>query len=1296
MMTTRSTMRYVLPLLALATLLGSMLPGPTLSAQTPFVGRKFMVAFPDTVRDNVPLIGAHAPSAMRLVMFATGAGQARAHGNGVDDRVSLTATASSTVNIDGRAAYLDSGKSADRVITIESDVDIILYCYFETPDGSEAFTPLPVARWGTRYLAAMGPSTTVGYRPNTQEEGLQDIPAPAQVIVIASQNGTSVSIGGDAPVKLNAGECYVAEGRSAYAGSSITADKPVGIMTGNTRGGSKNTYTGSSIITGNTLKNTMVEWLTPVEMHGITFAAVTPRSIAPDPNGSDLLLTLMSTPWAVTTTQVGIDPNKPVDRSERYAGQFNEVELINFLGPDYLTGFDVVADHPISAFAIVGSAIKSVWEIEDQRTWTSAMVELQPFERWVTTARFHAFDAPSFLQNYVLISCEKGATVRVDGVVVPLVSPYYPLTTFSHGRLLVAPGDHVITSTGGKFTAIAYGVATGVEQVRPGRPRKDDGGGSTPLHTTFYSQLPAYCYAYPVVGLTAPTIPPLPKGLNYSIITGCDTMVVMITSTAGADQPVTANIAQVNGTNSRLRIDTIRTGSTITALRVVVSPINPKVDAALLVVGTGPDGGRKDIPYVYHADVLDYALTPASMNNVPAGVPIDVTLTIDNNNAYPVWVSNGQLARATQGFQIKKPEPFPLLVPPNGSVTVPLLFQRVDHDTYFSDDIVLSLECRTDTVHLQAKTAPAPAPRIGGCDWRARWLTTLDSCTKSGVRSYDSTLPVFNLGLTDITVTALDLIGPDADDGYFTLDRTDPATTVAIGTLLPGGDTSMAGHILRQTVRFRPKQEREYSCLARLITSSDDTVWSTLRGVGIESHPVVTGWSFAPVDLTGKGAPDLIGTATIAARGTRPLTIMRLTVEGPDRSRFAIDQADLDQLPKTLAPGDIWRIGAHFRPIAPGRDTAWIVAETDGSRCDDSLGGVDGSAFIRGIGIDSIDLGTMLGCHTSGDTILLRNTGSVDARLVGIDIVPPGILELDNAALPVDFPAGGEIRLPLRVIRRDSGDFRCAISSRIAGLAASGGDTVVTTTVTGRIVEPGITAAVGRAYHAVPGQELVVPVLLRVEGSGIEGAHVRSLRIRVRYNAGILRLLNGGDPGTLAGALLSGWTLTGITDRRGELELFADASAPAELTGDGELLRLRFRSFLGDSTGSEIIPEVAPIGDAACLTVDVVSGHFQLDSICGLTYRLFELGTAGRLLGDAHPNPFRERTEISFTVPFDAPVRIALVDAAGHEVAVPLERDLPAGAYRLEIGGDRLPSGLYFYTLGMPGTTETRSVVRSN
>jgi hypothetical protein len=74
------------------------------------------------------------------------------------------------------------------------------------------------------------------------------------------------------------------------------------------------------------------------------------------------------------------------------------------------------------------------------------------------------------------------------------------------------------------------------------------------------------------------------------------------------------------------------------------------------------------------------------------------------------------------------------------------------------------------------------------------------------------------------------------------------------------------------------------------------------------------------------------------------------------------------------------------------------------------------------------------------------------------------------------------------------------------------------------------------------------------------------------------------------------------------------------------------------------------------------------------------------------PNPFNPAANLSFALPADGHVRVAVYDLLGHRVDVLLDEMRPAGEHRLTWQPRNLPSGVYVLRLDALGRTVTRKL----
>jgi hypothetical protein len=80
-------------------------------------------------------------------------------------------------------------------------------------------------------------------------------------------------------------------------------------------------------------------------------------------------------------------------------------------------------------------------------------------------------------------------------------------------------------------------------------------------------------------------------------------------------------------------------------------------------------------------------------------------------------------------------------------------------------------------------------------------------------------------------------------------------------------------------------------------------------------------------------------------------------------------------------------------------------------------------------------------------------------------------------------------------------------------------------------------------------------------------------------------------------------------------------------------------------------------------------------------------------LAQNFPNPFNPTTDIHFSLPTSASVRLTVYNVLGQEIALLVNETLPAGAYRQTFDAARLPAGIYFYRLEAGSFTDIRKMM---
>lgn len=85
------------------------------------------------------------------------------------------------------------------------------------------------------------------------------------------------------------------------------------------------------------------------------------------------------------------------------------------------------------------------------------------------------------------------------------------------------------------------------------------------------------------------------------------------------------------------------------------------------------------------------------------------------------------------------------------------------------------------------------------------------------------------------------------------------------------------------------------------------------------------------------------------------------------------------------------------------------------------------------------------------------------------------------------------------------------------------------------------------------------------------------------------------------------------------------------------------------------------------------------------------------MLAQNHPNPFNPSTDIEFSLPASAPVRLEVFNTLGRKVRTLVNRTLPSGVHTITWDarsdeGERVPSGAYLYRLSAGELVESKTM----
>lgn len=555
--------------------------------------------------------------------------------------IELPAGTSSYVATDGR----NSGKA----YRVRAQRPVLLYCYMTGKFGAEAWTPLPIESWGKEYYAAVLPSESVKdvYTDSEFAFAAKAKGAPSQILITAAHDNTTVLIepsdnvaeGGTEPIRvtLNSGETYLLRSmadstdaeRSDLGGTRITADKLVGVISGNTRSGALDN---PELLTANSIKNLMVEALAPTEQHGTEFVFMPTWDTRHQRAGLDTLedrefeyARIYGSSAGTTFGTVADGEGKPDRFTVPHGGFRNE----RFPAP---LARIIRTDQPAQAMMNSSAAVKfngitTTWGNyigSSYLTWSPYMVELTPREQWPTRTAFSVPSHPIAMFHYVNVVSEAGNRTDIYYTVDGSAPQQFvfnrgpvPGSDLVWGTMGLAPGSTYTLQgpDGATFGGFVYGEWRGQEVFRPGATKKEDDKGHAAqkvMHASEYEENVALAYGYPLsprrrvldepdaLAITLETSPAEPKeGLIYRIFVDNATPVGI----RSVDLSPESENAELEFLYVEDQMEVIGRNEAFVRIR----PIDPNRDASARIVATDRAGGETAATYGYTSGISGVA-----------------------------------------------------------------------------------------------------------------------------------------------------------------------------------------------------------------------------------------------------------------------------------------------------------------------------------------------------------------------------------------------------------------------------------------------------------------------------------------------------------------------------------------------------------------------------------------------------------------------------------------------------------------------------------------------------------------
>ncbi|HET8814910.1 MAG TPA: PASTA domain-containing protein [Solirubrobacterales bacterium] len=329
------------------------------------------------------------------------------------------------------ADSVTSGKG----IHVTASSPIAVQALFQAEGLSDGYLALPTSLLGTAYLVLDYPGNADCGEAEFEIVGTQ---AATTVTIVPS-----VAIGGHAAgvpyeISLGAGSTYLgqASGTNATTGTSITADKPVAVLGGNSC---------AQVPVGTLAANYIVEQMPPTSVWGNDFSLM---PFAGRTSGDQVTLLGSADGTSVSVTGASGTPGgAPTSLNAGQGVTFTIDESIR-----------VTADKPILV-AHFAQGEDAEEPSAPNPTGDPTMVLVPPHQRWHYTQSLST-PTSGFSQRYlnIVIATADLGTLRLDGAPVPALSfaPVGNDPTVTGGRLAVGGGAHVLDAAG-PFGVEVYG-----------------------------------------------------------------------------------------------------------------------------------------------------------------------------------------------------------------------------------------------------------------------------------------------------------------------------------------------------------------------------------------------------------------------------------------------------------------------------------------------------------------------------------------------------------------------------------------------------------------------------------------------------------------------------------------------------------------------------------------------------------------------------------------------------------------------------------------------------------------------
>ncbi|MBS1537098.1 MAG: choice-of-anchor D domain-containing protein [Bacteroidetes bacterium] len=649
-------------------------------------------------------------------------------------------------------------------------------------------------------------------------------------------------------------------------------------------------------------------------------------------------------------------------------------------------------------------------------------------------------------------------------------------------------------------------------------------------------------------------------------------------------------------------------------------------------------------------------------------------------------------------FIINQKPSFPFKVAPGGEVlltSVGFAPSAIEPDSITVTFVTDGGGTDCNETSLWRGEGKAPGPVITPFDWQKRRVMTVNT----------GEVYIYNLGSSDLNLTTVEL--QDKTDPNFKIIGTVPTLPFILRPLDKGGIKLVVN------VEYTPQTEATHHNLVvpTFIENVPPQTDGTLDGIGILPKIIPVGYTFTPCAEVGtKATPD--GFVTI----TNPSTSADLNLKGFSINAAGPNIADftfvMPTIPQIIPMGGTLKVPVSFTPTGVGRRFVVVDIQSDAAPGPEVDPTVKDTVHVVGCGfsnvnteprisVTSIDYGTVLTCDQPAKQFVIANPGGTAPLVItGYDVVGPDAAAFSVIGFvpPFSIAPNGTQAFDVQFKPTNNQPYNAQILIYSSNLTDTVNQFPISTrtvnlTGVGKIVpvefaiSPDINA--GEKINAGKSHTFT----LKATNGEWTGAPIKDFVAQVSFDEKHYKFTSADFT---AAYTSNGWKFNvnpPVESGTGKSHMLTlDASGPAAIPANGDIIKLKFVVLLADTIHYPMGLDVQTPKLTPCVIPKSIPTEVTIEG-CFINARLIKSSGTAYSLTSVSPNPATNNDiTINYSVGLTARTTFELYNSLGEHVATLMDEQLNPGTYQANIPLTGIPSGVYLCRMISGQFTQSQTI----